>query len=207
MFKSEIEDLGRVRIPPFSGTRVMMMPFRIEDADTVPFFEWRSAVSDLLYRIGAGEGVGYLTIDEAEVPRGETHRRPGLHVDGARGTASWSPAPPNPYGHSGMILAASHVGCAGYPGEFEGLPDVDGNCEHLRSQLRERVEFAAGRAYWCGHHAVHEALPMPEATRRQLLRVSMPSGGVWFSNYTPSPYGILPTGPVLPAREEMKYRP
>jgi hypothetical protein len=71
MFKSEIEDLGRVKLPPFTGTRVMMMPFRTEDAATAPFVEWRPVVAELLRRVGPVRGVGYLTLDEAIVRKGE----------------------------------------------------------------------------------------------------------------------------------------
>lgn len=185
----------------------MMMPFLLEDTGTVPWLPWGRVVRDLLKRTGADRGVGYLTLDEAIVPAGECHRRPGLHVDGARG-ATWGPAP-TPYGYNGMILVASHYGCDAYPGEYEGEPGDGGSCEHMRAQTvgRERVEMAPERAYWCGHHAIHESLPMPVETPRQLLRLSMPSNGVWFENYTPSPFGIQPTGPILPAREEMSYRP
>lgn len=206
MIKSEIVDLGGVQLPAFTGTRAMMMPFRAEDEKTVPFVEWRPVVSELLRRVGSVRGVAYLTLDEALVRKGETHRRPGLHVDGARAGDGWSPPNPTPYGYSGMILVSSHVGCAAYPGEYDGDPLPSGDCEHVRSQLRECIVFAPRHAYWCGHHALHEALPMPEDTRRQLLRISMPSPCAWFENYTPSPYGIQPTGDILPARAEMNFR-
>lgn len=69
--------------PEFSETRIMMMPVRLGDLAGVP--ENYHSVLKQLYAVMesrfAGQ-IGYLTIDEREIPAGETLRRSGLHVDG-----------------------------------------------------------------------------------------------------------------------------
>ena len=56
-------------------------------------------------------------------------------------------------------------------------------------------------AYWMNATCVHESLPMRSNTRRQLLRLSLPSTAPWFEGYTESPLGVKPTGPILPRRD------
>lgn len=83
MFKSEIRACGSwFDYPLGTRVRIMMMPVRLEDPSTLPLREWRPTLARLVLASPIRQGVGYLTIDEALVPADETHRRPGLHVDG-----------------------------------------------------------------------------------------------------------------------------
>lgn len=203
---SQIRDLGPVALPAYTGLRVMMMPFLIEDMQSIPFVRYREPVRLLLEQNPdhLPEGTAYLTIDEAEVSAGETHRRPGLHVDGL---GSWGG--PAPYACGGMILLSSRLGCVAYDQPLPGMPDAEGDCEKFRSLLdvARRVEMMPGRAYWCAPFLMHESIPMPEQTRRQVVRISMPNGLPWHECYTPNPYGIKPSGPIVKGRENfMAYR-
>lgn len=213
MFKSEVKDLGSVSLPAFTGTRVMMQPFRLDRvAWSLPNLRpWVDTICSLLSRLDElVTGVGYLTIDEAEVAAGETHRRPGLHVDGVGpdgdvggwggGGGAWSSC--------GMIVAASHDGCQAWRQNFEGSPGRDGDCSHLASQLEDDalVRMCGGRAYWCSPLMVHASLALTQTTRRQFMRISMPSTAPWYEGYTLSPVGVMPTGPVHARRAGMSYR-
>lgn len=213
MFTSHLEDFGPVDLPPFTGVRVMMQPFDLARVvETLPNLpQWVRAVEQMRDLTGVRGGVAYLTIDEAEVAAGDTHRRPGLHVDGVGpdgkpgawggGGGSWSAC--------GMVLVASHVGCRAWRGAVDGEPGADGCCAHLADLLRpeDAVELAPSRAWACGPLTVHESIPMARATRRQVARLSLPSSAPWFEGYTPSPVGVRPTGPILPRRPGMEYRP
>lgn len=234
-FTSEVESFGSVAFPAFGGVRIMMMPFRLEDVDgSLPDFlaAWRPAIAEMCEYATNDYGVAYLTIDEAVVNAGETHRRPGIHVDGMGswgGGGGWGappnydppkpikpakPSKPKPTprpkpGKGGMLLASSHVGCRAWAQEFTGWPDNDGGCAHLIAQCDSRREIVMqpNTIYWCGHFGVHEPLPMAEKTSRQVVRVSMPSACPWFDGYTVNPSGVLPDGPILPKRvEQMAYR-
>lgn len=209
-FLSDFRGLGAAVLPPFTGTRAMMLPFLIGRPDTLPdpLHGYRSVVDRLstLWPFHRGE-VGYLTVDERVVPAGQAHRRPGLHVDGVYGDSagSWSP-PPGSWGSltEGMLTVASHAGCRAWRGRVEGGPGPDGECDRL-ALPGEPTTFQPNEVYWVGGLCVHESVPMPVETPRQFVRVSMPSCAPWFEGYTRNPLGIEPTGPILPRREQMEY--
>lgn len=200
LFDSIIASVGTVNLPQFTGVRVMMLPFLWEaPAETLPdnLRQWRRPLSEICARM-AITGVGYLTIDEAALKLGETHRRPGLHVDGN-----------GPWAKNGMFIASSRIGARGWHKVFDGEPGTEDTCEHLRPQCsrREATYFLAGRLYYCSPFCVHESLPMTSDVERTLIRVSLPSDAPWYEGYTPNPIGILPAGEILPARtEQMAYR-
>ena len=210
-FISTIENRGRVTLPSFRGIRVMMMPFHIHDPErSLPpdFADW----FPVLRRMGKGapRGVGYLTLDEALVRAGETHRRPGLHVDGVGpdGEAGgWGAG--GGYGASGMTMVSSHVGCVAWSQVFAGRPAPDGDCSHLEPELNPAAAtvLQPSEIYWCGPMTVHKALPLTADTARQFCRVSYPSEAPWYEGYTPNPLGIKPTGPIhAPRVAYMGYR-
>jgi hypothetical protein len=213
MFNSEILDKGQVLLPEFGGVRIMMMPFHVHDArGSLPpsLARWVPTI-ERLCELCPSHGTGYVTIDEALVRAGETHRRPGLHVDGVgpAGVGSWA-AEPGPWGGpGGMLIAASHLGCRAWSQAVDGELRPNGDCAHMADKLDASavVPMLAGRAYWLGPYCVHEALPMPVDTRRQVVRVSMPSTAPWYEGYTVNPLGIPPGGPIHAARAEfMAYR-
>jgi hypothetical protein len=215
-FTSAYRAMGDLEFPAFTGLRVMMLPVVIDDADSVPpaYADWRAAFLRLSsFAIQHAGEVGYLTIDEAHVSAGETHRRPGLHVDGwYRGEAggwggggSWGGGD-TVGGGTGMLVACSSDGARIWSGTFAGRPDPDGGCEHVRSQLGPAWEMVPGIAYWCSPLCLHEAVPAREAGPRTFVRLSLPSKAPWFHGYTKNPL-VRPTGPILPSRAEMGYRP
>lgn len=211
-FRSEIRCVGHVKFPEYSGLRVMMMPFRLDDLGTVPesMAQWRRPLKTLRAYSRAKDGVAYLTIDEAFVPAGETHRRPGLHVDGIGPDgreAAWGGG--GGYGAQGMLLASSVMGCVGWNQSVLGYPGPNGDCAHLASALKPScaVTMNAGGVYLCSPLAVHQPLAMRADTRRQFVRLSMPNDCPWYEGYTENPTGVKPTGPIHPRREEfMAYR-
>lgn len=204
MCHSEYQEIGQVTLPPFSGIRVMMMPIVLRDPSSVPDIvaPWR----DLIRRLCeyGDPGIGYLTIDEALVPAGRTHRRPGIHVDGVGPDGlpgAWGGGG-GPWAANGMIVAASHVGARAWDQIVEGTPAANGDCAHLRQELFDECAqpLKANTAYWLWSDTIHEALPMPVETPRQFLRISMPSDAPWYEGYTPNPLGARPTGPIHPPR-------
>lgn len=218
-FESRVELVGHVQLPPFSGVRVMMMPFRLDEPSRTipsgivgPWFSWGTLLA-LCEMAPARRGVGYLTIDESVVPKNETHRRPGLHVDGVdeEGHVGGWGGGGGYAGQEGMLTVSSAVGCRAYEGTFHGKPGPDGLCEHLRAQTWttaiDGIDLHPGQVYLCGPLTVHESLRMPCKTRRQFCRISMPSKAAWYEGYTRNPFGVEPTGPIKPRRPGMDYRP
>lgn len=206
MITSEYTRLGPVNLPKFRGVRVMMMPVTLHDPNTIPegMKQWRRPYMELC-SYTEKTGTGYLTIDERLVPKGETHRRAGIHVDGVReaGEAGgW--APPGGWGSTGMITASDVTGCRVYPGKWRNA-DVgyDGDCEHLRERLAMYHDLVPNVAYHFGPYTVHESLPAKQDTPRVFVRLSMPSDCPWYEGYTESPLGIKPDGPIHPQRKYM----
>lgn len=213
-FQSELKGLGTIELPVFSGTRVMMMPFKLEDVMSIPgsIAQWRSFVASITEKAGGPRiGTAYLTIDEALVGVGDTQRRPGLHVDGIdeRGSSGGWGGGGGGWGTNGMIVAASVAGCTVYTGEFDGWPAPNGDCTHLANQCEDKpaVTLEANQAYCLGAMTVHEVFPMKEAVKRQFVRISMPSDAAWYEGYTENPLGVKPTGPIHAARTQfMQFR-
>lgn len=212
-FKSKCEYVADCALPAFTGIRIMMMPLVIGDMKTIPDYlhDWKRAINRLFdcdfYRHGTDRDlgrVGYLTIDEKEVRPGETHRRAGLHVDGGEGRG-WGGGGGWASRETGMLTVSNVVGCWAWNQSFSGWPGEEGNCEHLRPQLREdsRIAFLPGTIYWADGFCVHESIPQTEAVKRQFVRLSLPSEAPWFEGYTENPLGVLPTGPILPRRTFM----
>lgn len=208
-FSSRSSLSGRVELPDFSGILVMMMPVVLGDMASVPdnVAPYRDMLSDL-FDIGGHHGeIGYLTIDEREVRRGETHRRAGLHVDGVyNGSAGgWGGgAPGGGWGSvgNGMLTVSSHAMCRVFNKDFVGWPGMEGECDHLVDQCdaEAQIILGPGEVHWLDGLCVHESMPAPETVKRQFVRLSMPSEAPWFEGYTKNALGVMPTGPILPAR-------
>lgn len=190
--------------PSFSGERIMMMPIKLGSLDGIPS-QYHTLISTLYGSVESrfiGQ-VGYLTIDEKELQPNQTLRRGGLHVDGFYhgkcgawgGGGSWGSV------GNGMLTISSTPHCKAYLGTFEGQPKDEGECDHLVVPNAGEV-FEAGQVYWVDGACVHESLPVTEPTKRQFVRLSMPSNGPWFEGYTKNPTGVLPSNDILPRRDK-----
>lgn len=212
-FNSVVKEVGETYLfPKYSGTRVMMMPIDFaRPLGSMPdsLIHYSALLIRLIQMSGVSEGIGYITIDEADVPKGETHRRPGIHVDGIGPDGSSAPygGGGGGYGANGMLLVASKLGCRAWNKEFTGWPENGGDCEHLKDQCtgEDAIDLEANKIYYLNPMAVHE--PLPVEGRRQFIRLSYPNDSPWHENYTENPTGVKPAGPILPARtEQMNYR-
>lgn len=205
MFESTFRKLwnhSKMKFPEFSGTRIMMMPVQLGSLKGIP--KHYAKFVDYLYYMTEHRHhgkIGYLTIDEREVTKGNSLRRSGLHVDGYYhgkcgawgGGGGWGSV------GNGMLTVSSTSHCKAYLGMFDGEPGPEGECEHLELP-NEGVLFEANEVYWVDGACVHESLPVEEDTKRQFVRLSMPNNGPWFEGYTENPTGILPSGEILSKR-------
>lgn len=205
MFESTFRKLwnhSEMKFPEFSGTRIMMMPVQLGSLKGIP--KHYAKFVDYLYYMTEYRHhgkIGYLTIDERNVTKGNSLRRSGLHVDGYYkgkcgawgGGGGWGSV------GNGMLTVSSTSHCKAYLGMFEGTPGPEGECEHL-TLPNEGILFEANQVYWVDGACVHESLPVEEDTQRQFVRLSMPNNGPWFDGYTENPTGILPSGEILSKR-------
>jgi len=213
-FKSTGMKVGSVKnlFPKFTGTRIMMMPFYVQDIDgSLP--ESLSSYKTLLKKMVGScpdhvrywEGnTAYLTIDEKSLVAGQCQRKEGLHVDGMyKGmlAGAWG-GQGGGWGScgNGMLLVSNTDDlCKMWIGDFDNVPVNDGDCEHLRVQLetKEEVPFKNGDVIWADGLCVHQSFAPKEDVDRQFVRISMPNNSPWFEGYTVNPLGILPSGHII----------
>jgi hypothetical protein len=191
-----------LELPEFSQTRIMMMPVILGSYIGIP--EQYTWLIRQLYQVTESRllgHVGYLTIDEKIVRANTTLRRSGIHVDGYYngkcgawgGGGGWGSV------GNGMLTISNTSHCKAWLGIYDGIPGDDGECGHI--ELNDSYEiFEANQIYWVDGACIHESLPVVEDTKRQFVRLSMPSNAPWFEGYTINPGGILPSNDILPKR-------
>ena len=72
------------------------------------------------------------------------------------------------------MLASDVSACRAYVGQFDGLPDHQGACDHIDLSGAQTIMLEAGRAYRSDVTLVHESLPVIEACLRTLVRLNIP---------------------------------
>mmetsp|Transcript_6900 Transcript_6900/g.13385 ORF Transcript_6900/g.13385 Transcript_6900/m.13385 type:complete len:470 (-) Transcript_6900:248-1657(-) len=202
--------------PKPSGIKVNMMPFRIGDPSSLPL-ELRK-YWPVLQSMNASltssprprrelsanpppPAVAYLTVDEGEVPAGESQRRPGLHTEtpgvdiGGIGPAMgfdyhpWGMGWVNSREPVGGIYMASNVSGSTLMYDVEVREDKvgeigDGDVGWLRSGMGEGVLSEAGAVYWMNDRVPHESMPLEGGGARQYVRVVLGAISVWFEEHS-----------------------
>lgn len=210
-FLSYLESVGKMVLPMSSGIRIQMMPIEMNNLETVPYFlrpAWTQTIARLFELSPIKRGIGYLTIDERFTKAGQTHRRPGLHVDGigpwGDGGGSW--------GANGFLTVANYLGCEAYIQEFEGCPigfdrtvdpEIEGSCEHFRKQCMDymKIKLQPDEVYWMDSWCVHESVPLERDTYRTFVRLSMPSESSSYEGFAVNPTMVKPSKESLPLRQ------
>ena len=81
MMISTLQAGGPVSFPAFTGERIYMVPFFKEDGLPAHLRRWQRTVDDMLEGVETEFEI-YLMVDQKMVEAEQTHRRPGLHIDG-----------------------------------------------------------------------------------------------------------------------------
>jgi hypothetical protein len=183
--QSTVEQRGRVDFPEHTGERVYMLPVRGQLPSQ--YSRWQHTVDQMLDGITPTHGY-YLMVDQGEVRAGDSLRRPGLHVDGNwiaelgrhghRHASRWDHPRPgfkhHTYTPEAIILATDVLGCRSYVGEFETDIGPGGECDAVNTAGMHHVDLEPFRS-WVGNVTMlHEALPMPSAVKRTVVRLNVP---------------------------------
>lgn len=180
---STVQQRGAVSFPAFTGERIYMREFRKESGLPADLVRWQPTVDAMLDGVDAA-GPIFLMVDQRQVFAAQTHRRPGVHVDG-----HWLPCvqahghglgrhtvPPRPRSlePEALIPASDVLGCAAFVGEYEGEPAIDGDCSHLDLSGLQRVEMEPGLA-WAGHTMtmLHESTPVSKDCFCTVVRLNV----------------------------------
>lgn len=201
--------LRKLRFPPPQNININMMPFEMGSKESIPeeFQQyWPLIRSACQHRIGK---VGYLTIQESFVQKGEIQRRGGLHVDsptlslthGGEYSIQY-----HPWGRGvcdrekidGGIYMCSNVSssCRIWNArirEPEKMVGPLGDVEHLRDNLGEGRLLEANQLVWLTDTTPHESLPAEEDGFRQFFRVVASPVALWYTKHsTPNRLGFVP---------------
>lgn len=181
---------------------VNMMPFILSEKGSLPLNlqkYWEYIENCREFSLATlDDKVAYLTIQESFVKKGETQRRPGLHIEspvgssilGQRSGSRWWGG-----GYEGGIFLASNVPesfeiwkCSvdnKLVGKFGGVGILN-NFEDLIPIKKLRNE--KHQIYILNDHVPHEGLPMKEDGFRQFFRLVIGKVSVWYIDHsTPNP--------------------
>lgn len=204
----------KVAFPKPSDININMMPFRIGDKNSLPDYvkQYWPLIQKCQESLGREEldKVGYLTIHESLVKRGETQRRAGLHIEcpGRLGSGGVFTESRYHWGCGmvrydtstvkGGMFMASTVADSSRVWDLQVRDPASvvgklGDLEHLREVLGEGTLMEAETLYWMTDVTPHEALPMNGDTYRQFFRLVTSSLSAWYpENATSNPLGIVP---------------
>jgi len=202
--------LGAVQFPDPQDVNINMMPFIIGSMETIPEEYqqyWPMIQKCKCLQLQHGR-VGYLTIHESPVQKGEAQRRPGLHVEthcvmrhggSTRVCHHWG------LGQSADgINLGDGIYMASTVAHSTRMWDVKlespakivghlGDVEHLRPLLGEGTPIDAGQLIWFTDTTPHESMPLPEGGYRQYFRLVSSSVSVWYEQHsTKNRLGIEP---------------
>lgn len=187
--------IAPIAFPAFNGDQLYM--HEIDLANPVlpeGFNAWIDAFTAVVlaaYKVGCRTGKAFLTIDQKEVPKGYSHRRPGRHVDGnylfswGGGGSGWLTGeagrylPPEKHQQQycsdtgGMIIASSYSACKVWNGYWQGVPAQGGDCSHIDVSGMEEAMLEPNMVY-IGNHAIHESVPVQDDVCRSLIRLTLP---------------------------------
>ena len=188
VMKSKFNSVGTIELPYVCG-EYKMIPFDMETLDGLTG-EFKEIAKQMIAPIKKKVGIAYLTVHGKFVKKGKTLRRPAPHTDGnyephlmtfgggwkvgENGPAINTMLHERQYNSEfgGIILATNYSSCLGWRGEYEGMPNVGGDCRHIN--LDEPFLLKDGVIYYGNNHFIHESLPVGKDVHRVFARVTLP---------------------------------
>ncbi|AYP28323.1 hypothetical protein HWB92_gp065 [Serratia phage vB_SmaA_3M] len=142
MLNSIIQQRGQVAFPAFMAERVYMREFRKETGLPADLSRWQPTVDAMLDGVDTDLPI-FIMVDQGIIQPGNTHRRPGLHIDG--------------YWHPQVM---SHRGQGGHRGQPSPWPQEDHKGRHGNLPARH----SSSRSGWdVGNGWAHGDFSEPEA--------------------------------------------
>jgi hypothetical protein len=187
IMRSKVVCIGAITFPRFTGERVYQLPFRKGQPLPVGMSRWQGTVDGMVRGVDTDEEM-YLMVDQGMVEAGNTHRRPGPHIDGNwevtgystghrvmawdTGGGSWNT---RNLSRGGIILASDCLGAKVYKGDVDGLVGEGGDCSHLDLSNTETCVLEPNKAYLGNVTMIHESVEARSNLNRTLVRVTLPS--------------------------------
>lgn len=204
MFKSEMQERGRVQFPLFAGERHYMIPFFQSEGLPANLSHWQPTVDAMLEGVETYAPI-YFMADQTFVQAGQTQRRPGVHVDGYwhpdlhahgggghRGTGGHFPVGHRGRGgHAGrhmasgwedvdfsepeaLILASNVSAARAYLGEYAGPIGDGGDASRVDTSNMRIMPMQRNIAYCGTVGTLHESTSVYADSHRTLVRLNCP---------------------------------
>eukprot|EP01129_Flabellula_baltica_P008194 TRINITY_DN3236_c0_g2_i1.p1 TRINITY_DN3236_c0_g2~~TRINITY_DN3236_c0_g2_i1.p1 ORF type:complete len:297 (-),score=44.93 TRINITY_DN3236_c0_g2_i1:12-902(-) len=197
----------RVIFPEPEGLYCNMMPFVVGSIDSLPteYQRYYHLIRRLPFHPDEIGKVAYLTIDERVVEAGESHRRPGLHIEspglisnggehqfgdpviwGEWGGGEFIQDRPKGGIYMGSTVPLSCRVWNVKLDKHKAGEDVGslGDIEHMRPYLGPCFFLKPNVIYWITDSTPHESMPLFSTQTRQFFRVVTPSISVWYDEHS-----------------------
>lgn len=195
MITSISKELNPITLNHHRG-EVSMLPFKLDNLDELPA-KFRETVKQMIEFLPIKKGIAYLTVHGKFVKESKTLRRGGAHIDGNYlpdkskwgNDGGWKIGENGPATNTtfhkqsyesntgGMIIASNYSSCMGWNGQFEGTPNVGGDCTHI--DLGKGFMLKPNIVYYGNSQFIHESLPVKQDVFRLMYRITLPQ------NYQP----------------------
>jgi hypothetical protein len=204
MFKSEMQERGRVQFPLFAGERHYMIPFFQSEGLPAHLSHWQPTVDAMLEGVETYAPI-YFMADQAVVQAGQPHRRPGVHVDGywhpdlsahggghrGSGHGGFPPSHRGSGGHGGrhmaggwdvvdfsepeaLILASNVSAARAYIGEYAGPIGEGGDASRVDTTNMRILPMQRNITYFGTVETLHESTHVYADSHRTLVRLNCP---------------------------------
>lgn len=189
MITSIVKNLGKAQVP--SGFfKLQTIPFMLDTLSGVP--HGLTEVVERMIRVlpYRSDRRAFLTVDGRIIKAGQTHRRPGPHIDGnyIPGVTDWGGGgwkvgddgrTLTPEAHAasydkltgGVIMLADQLGCRGWVGNFPGKAGIGGDCSHI--ELGTGFLLEPNSIYYGNNQFIHESIPVKKDMHRTLIRINL----------------------------------
>ncbi len=196
--KSQFRAVNEITLPYING-EFSMIPFDLETLSGLPR-DLQKVAKDMLQGLKNLTGTAYFTIHGKTLKAKGTLRRGGAHIDGnyephlmsfggSGGGNGWKVGENGPaintnlhdrqYNNpnGGVILATNFASCLGWQGEYDGMPNVGGDCSHIKLDQPELLK--EDLVYYGNNHFIHESLPVDRDVHRVFARITLPEDHIY----------------------------
>lgn len=181
ILNSSVQKCGRVAFPEFTGERVYMREFTKAAGLPADLSRWQPTVDAMLDSVDSSGSI-FLMVDQAKVLAGASHRRGGIHIDGAwlpelqchggGGGTGWRHGVDGP--SDTLILASDVFGCRGYAGAVDVSIGGGGDCSHIDLSGLDEIDFEPGFAYrGDALSMLHESIALLRDSFRTVVRLNV----------------------------------
>ncbi len=191
-YTSQIKEIGKVDFPLFTGERVYMRKFTKQSGLPDDLQRWQPTVDAMLNGVDC-DGDIFIMIDQGSIKAGQSHRRPGAHIDGYwieslqahrgsggghRITGAWDTGGGGwktcDFTESeGIILASDIAACKAFVGDYTGTIGESGDCSSIDTSRMGNAIMNPFTAYAGNVSMLHESLPINFDCERTLVRLNV----------------------------------